>query len=85
MCKTILAIGKLTFDISIGEIFHPLLKQIKNVMTNENENNSVFQISDFINKYNVDLIQTTSTRISGLLASDIFRSSIKERSNILEG
>ncbi len=62
-CSKALAIGSFTFDISIGELFQPLLNGGSVVIADEETVNSAQRMAAAIREYHIDLLHTTSTRL----------------------
>lgn len=65
--KSIVSITTICFDIFVLESLLPLLKGIKIVLANENEQNIAYLLNKLCQKNYVKMIQTTPSRMSALL------------------
>eukprot|EP00833_Pecoramyces_ruminatium_P001369 jgi/Orpsp1_1/1175401/evm.model.c7180000053703.1 len=72
-----LSTSKFTFDMSIGEIFYPLLKNKIVVMSNEEEFNNPKLIGELISKRNVDYIFITPSRFENYIKEEIYYQSVR--------
>ena len=73
-CKIVLAYTTFTFDISIFEIYQSLLNGLMVVLSKDMADASY--IANIINKYNIDVLHTTPTKILMLLQNKIFQKAI---------
>lgn len=72
-CSCGLAVGSYAFDISITEIYLPLLSGRKIVMADEDTVNSPGLLADAVSRYGIDLLHTTPTRLAYYLEHEKFR------------
>ncbi|ORX77639.1 acetyl-CoA synthetase-like protein [Anaeromyces robustus] len=72
-----LAISKFTFDISIGEIYLPLLIGSRVIICNDNEYNNPILIGNLIKKGNVDFMIITPTRMENYIKNKEFKDSLR--------
>eukprot|EP00833_Pecoramyces_ruminatium_P014970 jgi/Orpsp1_1/1189002/evm.model.d7180000068750.1 len=75
--KNVLAISKYTFDMSMIEIYFPLLNSYTVVMCNDLQYNNPSLIGELIVTNNVEYIVSTPSRINNYLSDKTFRNSIK--------
>ncbi len=69
----VLAIGSITFDISIFEIILSLLLGKSVVLTSEEQLHNIHKLTDLICDYNVDCMHITPSRLEMLLENHEFR------------
>ncbi len=72
-CNSILAIGSITFDISIFEIILSLLLGKTVVLTNEEQLHNIHKLTDLIVYHNVDCMHITPSRLEMLLENYEFK------------
>lgn len=72
-CSNVLAIGAFTFDISVVEIFQPLLNGDCIVIADDDTVNSSECMAEVMIKNKIDLLHTTPTRLSYYLDNKKFR------------
>ena len=72
-CSNVLAIGAFTFDISVVEIFQPLLNGDCIVIADDDTANSSECMAEVMIKNEIDLLHTTPTRLSYYLDNEKFR------------
>lgn len=72
-CSCVLAVGSYAFDISIVEIYLPLLSGKKIVMADEDTVNNPGLLADAVSRYGTDLLHTTPTRLAYYLEHTGFR------------
>lgn len=72
-CSCVLAVGSYAFDISITEIYLPLLSGKKIVMADEDTVNNPGLLADAVSRYGIDLLHTTPTRLTYYLEHKKFR------------
>ena len=72
-CSSILAIGSITFDISIFEIILSLLLEKSVVLTSEEQLHNIHKLTDLICDYNVDCMHITPSRLEMLLENYEFK------------
>ena len=82
-CNIILAIGAFTFDISVVEIYIPLLNGLCTVVANEESINNPDLLAHIILINSVDFVHATPTRLSYYLNSNSFESAICNIKTIL--
>jgi len=82
---TSLASAKLTFDMSISEIFYPLLHGKCVVLCNDNEYNDPQVIGEKMLRYGVDYIIITPSRIENYILQETYRKAFKKLKCILVG
>lgn len=82
-CNIILAIGAFTFDISVVEIYIPLLNGLCTVVANEESINNPDLLAYIILINSVDFVHATPTRLSYYLNSHSFESAICNIKTIL--
>jgi len=73
----VLPSSKFTFDMSIGEIFYPLLKGCKIILCNNNEFNNSVLIGLLIMKHKIEYIFTVPSRIENYMNNEKFVKSLK--------
>lgn len=72
--KVVLADAAFTFDISVYEIYMSLLNGMTVVLTKESSD--VISIAKLIEKYSIDVIHTTPTKIFMMLQNEKFQSAL---------
>ena len=82
-CDRVLSIGALTFDISTGEIFQPILNGGCLVIAGESAVNSADEIARLIEVNCIDLIHITPSRLMYYLSNGLFRRSVSRIKTIL--
>lgn len=82
--KTIIALTTLSFDISIVEILLPLMIGMKVVIAKENQQNPR-TISKLIRNHNINIMQTTPSRLRIILDDKKSKTSLSNLSEILIG
>ncbi|KAL6589950.1 acetyl-CoA synthetase-like protein [Neocallimastix sp. 'constans'] len=80
-----LSICKFTHDISIGELYYPLLRENRIIVTNEEEYNNPKLLSNLIVKYEIKYIFTVPSRIEKYINDKCFLKSLKNVKWILLG
>ena len=70
-CNNFISISTISFDMFMVETFMPLLSGKTLILTNDEEQKIPVTMADIINKYNIDFILTTPSRIELLLDSNI--------------
>ena len=75
-CNHVLAIGAFIFDIFINETIFPLCNGICSIIANDSVINDPESLSDIIEKYRIDIIHTTPSRLMYYLNNHSFRMSI---------
>ncbi|OUM66075.1 hypothetical protein PIROE2DRAFT_6786 [Piromyces sp. E2] len=83
--STSLASAKLTFDMSISEIFYPLVRNKCVVICNDNEYNDPQIIGEIMLNYGVDYIIITPSRIENYSKEKTYRKALKNLKCILVG
>eukprot|EP00833_Pecoramyces_ruminatium_P016004 jgi/Orpsp1_1/1190036/evm.model.d7180000076258.1 len=83
--NTSLASSKFTFDMSISEIFYPLLRNKCIVLCNDNEYNDPQLIGEKMLKYEVDYIIITPSRIENYSKDETYKKALKKLKCILVG
>lgn len=71
-CVNILAVGSFSFDISLVEIFLPLLNGLTVTLASEEQVNDAEALAEIIRNKNIDLIHTTPTRLAFYMESQDF-------------
>ena len=82
-CERVLSIGSFTFDISVGEIFQPILNGAGSVIADESSLNSADEMADVITDNEIDLIHITPSRLKYYLTNERFRKSLSRVKTIL--
>ncbi|MBZ9636378.1 non-ribosomal peptide synthase/polyketide synthase [Clostridium sp. FP1] len=77
MYKNILCLTTITFDIFALETLVPLLKGIKIVIADENEQVNSLKLNEIIIKNNIEVLQITPSRLQLLMLDESFKVSIK--------
>ncbi|OUM56565.1 hypothetical protein PIROE2DRAFT_49375, partial [Piromyces sp. E2] len=80
-----LAFSKFTFDMSIADIFYPLLRGATVILCNEDEFNDSKLLSNLINKYDIRYLVTVPSRLNNYLINEEFAKAIKNIRWILFG
>ncbi|ORX77432.1 acetyl-CoA synthetase-like protein [Anaeromyces robustus] len=80
-----LVFSKFTFDMSMGEVYYPLLKGTTLVLCSNEEFNSPDRLSSLISTYDVDYIFSVPSRIENYMKFEKFRNCIKNVKWILFG
>lgn len=83
--QTIVSVTTVSFDIFVFESLLPLLNGLKVVIANEKEQTDKKLFNDLCLKNNVDIIQTTPSRIQGFLLSNDYLDFLKQSTHILLG
>jgi len=83
--KTIVSVTTICFDIFVLETLLPLLKGLKIVLANEEEQNISYLLNKLCLKHNVNMIQTTPSRMSALLNDSTNIEYIKNMTDIMLG
>lgn len=71
-CVNILAVGSFSFDISLVEIFLPLLNGLTVTLASEEQVNDAEALAEIVRNENIDLIHTTPTRLAFYMDSQVF-------------
>lgn len=82
-CNTVLAIGSFSFDISLVEIFLPLLNGLSVILATESQVNEADCLVRLMIENRIDVIHTTPTRMSYFMESDKFVKSMSGLKTIL--
>ncbi|OUM56422.1 hypothetical protein PIROE2DRAFT_18982, partial [Piromyces sp. E2] len=77
--------SKFTFDMSICEILYPLIKLKSVVISNEDECNNPNLLGNLINKFNIDYIFITPSRLHYYLKDENYSKSINNIKCLLMG
>ncbi|OUM56883.1 hypothetical protein PIROE2DRAFT_49184, partial [Piromyces sp. E2] len=80
-----LASAKFTFDMSICEIFYPLIQNKYVILTNDEEYNNPLLIAELIMKYKIDYIFSTPSRIENYMKEKSYKQSLRNIKCILLG
>lgn len=81
--KTIVSVTTISFDIFIAESILPLQLGLTIVIANENEQNEIKSFNNLCLKNNVDIIQTTPSRLNVLISDKSYLDYIKNISEII--
>eukprot|EP00833_Pecoramyces_ruminatium_P016364 jgi/Orpsp1_1/1190396/evm.model.d7180000078718.1 len=84
-CNKILSFSRFTFDVSIAEIFYPLINIKKVVLCNDLEFNNPELIGNLIGKYDVDFLLSTPSRFKVYMQNSVFLSAIKALKGMIFG
>jgi len=80
--ESILAFTKFIFNISIIEIFQPLLHKYLVILCNNDEYNNPDLLSNIINKYKPEIFIAPPTRINNYLNNENFRNCLHKVKNL---
>lgn len=83
--KTILSVTTVSFDIFVLENFIPLCNGLTIVMANEEQQMQAKELNKVLLDYNVDMLQTTPSRVGMLLQEDSSREGIQRLQEIMIG
>ncbi|ORX77638.1 acetyl-CoA synthetase-like protein [Anaeromyces robustus] len=72
-----LSYSKFTHDMSIGEIYLPLLNSLRIILCNEDEYNDPIKLGKLISKYYIDYIFSVPTRLEVYINYEEFYNSLK--------
>ncbi len=76
-CHGIVAIGSICFDISLFEIFVPLMNGLFVELGNEKSMMDAGELSAHILRHGADILHCTPSRITAYLANDAFRKALE--------
>ncbi|MCL2821457.1 MAG: amino acid adenylation domain-containing protein [Oscillospiraceae bacterium] len=77
-CKAFFCLGAFVFDMASAEVFLALLNNHMLILPNDNQVDNPEKLAEFIEKYNVDFILTTPTRMLSYICSSSFASAIQK-------
>lgn len=75
-CHGIVAIGSICFDISLFEIFVPLMNGLFVELGNEKSMTDAGELADHILRHGADILHCTPSRITAYLANEAFRKAL---------
>ncbi|MDD4494335.1 MAG: amino acid adenylation domain-containing protein [Eubacteriales bacterium] len=81
--KTIISVTTISFDIFAAETLLPLTRGMKVVIANEQEQNFPKDFSEAISRNNVDIVQTTPSRMQILISDNGYLEPFKNLTDII--
>ncbi|ARU60826.1 hypothetical protein CBW65_06755 [Tumebacillus avium] len=83
--KSVVALTSISFDIFVLESWVPLLNGLRIVLADEEQQRDPKLLSELISEQNVDILQTTPSRMQQLLAEESTRASLSGLSELIIG